>query len=190
MTISSNDLPELITAAVATVALIVSFGVAFRQEVLATRQLRIQRDSDLLVWGHEAVDAMQQMILFTECRKFNSRAEVDQIERLSILSRCSSLIDRGRWFLPNIKDKAGKFGEEKQLAYRGFRQIGLDAMVYSYNQFRIHGESCGKSDHELIDFLTTAKRELVSEIQFTVSPQRIQKILGDKPNYPKWMHDK
>ena len=190
MPLANVSVPEIVTAAVASVALIVSFGVAYRQEVLATRQLRIQRDSDLLVWGHEAVDVMQQMILYTECGKFNSKAEVDQIERLSILSRCSSLIDRGRWFLPNIKDKLGKFGEEKQLAYRGFRQIGLDAMVYSYDRFRSHGESGGKSDQELIDFLTTAKRELVSEIQFTVSPQRIQKILGDKPNYPEWMNDK
>jgi hypothetical protein len=188
--LETEQFPDWIAACVAVFALAVSLGVAIRQEILALRQLRIQRDSDLLVWGHESVDAIQNMILYVESGKFQATDSESSYERFALLAHCSALIDRGRWFLPNIEDRGGKFGQEKQRAYRGFRQIGLDSMVYSYDHFKRHANDKTKSDAALIDFLTTAKRELVSEIQFTVSPQRIQKILGDKPNYPKWMHDK
>jgi hypothetical protein len=187
---TESDIIALGAAIVAFVALGVSVVVALRQERLAKQQLKLQRDSDLLESGSRAVDALQAMLEFAATREHFVEGSERRIEGERLCSSVSAEIDKGRWFLPNIEDQAGKFGIKKELAYRGFRQIALDALVYSHDRFSKWLET----DHldqlkreELIKFLTDSKRVLVSEVQHTVDPRRIQKLVGDRPNYPEFL---
>jgi hypothetical protein len=67
--------------------------------------------------------------------KFKTKKDVvDEKSFTENLSKLSSLIERGRFFFPNI-DKKNGFGNEKPTAYRGYRNLALDFLVASYNLF-------------------------------------------------------
>jgi hypothetical protein len=48
-------------------------------------------------------------------------------QRHQLRMRISSLIDRGRWFFPNLRHEV--FGAHKEVAFRGFRHKVLDSLV-------------------------------------------------------------
>ncbi len=51
-----------------------------------------------------------------------------------LLSRLSAKIELGRFYFPNV-DKGDKFGNDKPLAYKGYRNLMLDFLVFSYQIF-------------------------------------------------------
>jgi len=55
-------------------------------------------------------------------------------DRACDLVTLSSLIEQGRFFFPNI-DRKDSLGQEKPVAYRGYRNLALDFLVASYNLF-------------------------------------------------------
>jgi hypothetical protein len=60
------------------------------------------------------------------------RNESDEHSYTELLSKLSSLIERGRFFFPNI-DRGDEFGVKKLPAYKGYRNLALDFLVASFN---------------------------------------------------------
>jgi hypothetical protein len=54
--------------------------------------------------------------------------------KINLLSKLSSKIDLGRFYFPNI-DKGDNYGKEKPQAYKGYRNLILDLLVFSYRLF-------------------------------------------------------
>ncbi len=57
------------------------------------------------------------------------------VDKDGLLSKLSAQIEKGRFYFPNV-DKGDDFGQEKPVAYQGYRNLTLDFLVYSYNLFK------------------------------------------------------
>src|SRR5206468_2657238 len=90
-------------------------------------------------------------------------------------ARLSSLIDRGRFLLPN--ERGDQHGGHKPLAYRGFRHPVLDGLVAA--------EQIVAGTMELYAFPNSAaalngvRREFVSLVQSILNPRQINKTIAD-----------
>ena len=155
-------------AALASVAVAVILGR--RAEAIAAAQRRHSAFStasewrrDLTAWAAEAVDVLSEATYIYETKAESERA------RESVFScrhRLSSLIDRGRFFLPNVQ--RDDYGTDKPLAYRGYRHSALDPLAAAERVLST-GQTGRFADrrHALI----AMKREFVSVIQRILDPK-------------------
>jgi hypothetical protein len=88
----------------------------------------------------------------------------DEIGKREILTHLSASIDTGRWYFPN--SRPDDFGQDKEPAYKGFRQPCLDWIVRAYDIFSGQHIVSDKAS-ELIQ----CQRNFVSCIQSTIDPQ-------------------
>jgi hypothetical protein len=88
-------------------------------------ELTSQYRTELLSWYSETIDILIRL-------KFEAKnGYSDEAIKKDLLSRLSAKIEIGRFYFPNI-DKGDRVGEEKPLAYRGYRSLMLDFLVFSY----------------------------------------------------------
>lgn len=172
---------------VSAIAIVASIYSAMRQEHLVKTEIKLQRDTDLLKWGADCVRILQEMIEFTFRIYHDTHEELEDM-RTNLLSEVSVLIDIGRWYLPNLK--TSEEPDEGQAAYKGYRPVAIDALLYSYRVFKSFNFDDKERINDLRQYLVTAKRELVSQIQAKVDPARLMAATGEKPQYPAWMHPK
>ena len=85
---------------------------------------------ELLAWYQDVVDTMVLIIHYCENGEFN--LEIFRKERIELLSKLSSLIEKGRFYFPNVIEGDG-FGENKPAAYQGYRHINLEFLVHFYD---------------------------------------------------------
>ena len=182
-----NNFLSLLALIVSVIAIIASILVAMRQEMISKAAIKLQRDTDLLKWGADCVRILQEMIEYTFRIKIENPEELEN-RRIDLLSEVSILIDIGRWYIPNVPTKNEE--GEKQAAYRGYRSIALDALLYSYRVFKNFDLVELDRVDDLRKFLVNSKREFVSQIFIKVDPKRLMQATGEKPTYPKWMHPK
>ena len=115
------------TNALALLSLIVSGILSFfyfRDRKHAKFTIENEYVTQLLAWYSEVIEVLIQL-------KCTVDAPSD-MTRSTSLSKLSSLIEKGRFFFPNI-DKGNDFGKDKPPAYRGYRNLALDFLVASYN---------------------------------------------------------
>ncbi len=79
----------------------------------------------------------------------------------------SALLDRGRWYLPNIIPE--KYGQHKERAYRGKRKPAMNRVCYAYNAIKSY-ESLKKQQTR--EELVRHQRRFVSEIQTLLNPRK------------------
>ena len=98
------------------------------------------------------------------------------IDKDGLLSELSAQIEKGRFYFPNV-DKGDNFGQQKPVAYQGYRNLTLDFLVYSYNLFK--KKDCEKfNDHAVI-----MQREFTSNVFQIIRPKELLseiKVLTDK----------
>lgn len=118
---------------------------------------------NLQVWAGEASENVSRAIhaLRLDDQSFRDREIFESLYRLS------SLIDRGRWFFPNIHDD--KHGLNKELAFRGIRQPILDHLVMSYDLIK---QFKGTNDDGTITKIVHCQRLFISEVQRVINPRR------------------
>lgn len=90
-------------------------------------ELAEQYKEELLTWYEKVVKMIIQLIFI--CK--GGKSDENDTKRFAILSELSSLIEVGRFYFPNI-DKKDNFGKHKPYAYRGYRHIALEFLVYIY----------------------------------------------------------
>jgi hypothetical protein len=76
---------------------------------------------------------------FTETSEIIIRLKLEALQgfpdsslRRELLAKLSANIEKGRFYFPNILNN---YGLEKSLAYRGYRNVILDFLVFSYHLF-------------------------------------------------------
>lgn len=115
-------------AAIASVVAAVVFGIRANSIAAAQRRQAAFNAAadwrrDMSAWAAGAIDVLSEAVEF-----WDSDAEGSRAARLSDCSfRLSSMIDRGRLFLPNVREN--EYGVNKPVAYRGFRHHALDPLV-------------------------------------------------------------
>ncbi|BCG95990.1 hypothetical protein [Mesorhizobium sp. 131-2-1] len=123
--------------AIATLAVGILAGV---QWYFSNRAAARQRDSDLTRWGGDVIDLMAELEtacspLVTEGRP--TRAEIERIGH-----RASALVDKGRLFFPNVKNRRRSAKDDE-----GTRIKLLDEVLRACYVAR-HLASVGAADEE------------------------------------------
>lgn len=149
----------------AGVGLALFFGQ--RAEVFSRLQRRLDAAAfaaewfrDLRSWASEAIDVLSEAAY--ECT--DQQNEGTEAIRRRCRYQLSGLIDRGRFFLPNVRQ--AEYGTSKPTAFRGFRHSALDPLVAAE---RALGGTLGKFRSSR-DAVIEMKREFVSAIQRILGP--------------------
>lgn len=169
-----NEWIAVISAALALLSLVLNTLVVNRQTALQAETLKMEMDSEVFAWVHEAIDAVSEGIALADGRgkvyapvEFRTRA-------FETGHKLSSIADRGRLLFPN--EAPGAHGQDKEGAFQGYRQPILDAVVFACAQLgRLEPE--GGPDKDAGGVLTRCRRLLVSEAQNALDPRRREQML-------------
>lgn len=113
---------------------------------------------DLREWASEAIDVLSEASYL--CADSHGKEAI-----FACRHRLSSLIDRGRFFLPNmLRDQ---HGTDKPYAYRGLRHSGLDPLVAAE---RVLSTGTTGAFDDQKHAIIAMKREFVSSIQQILDP--------------------
>jgi hypothetical protein len=120
---------------------------------------------DLREWASDAIEVLSEASYLCDDAELESTD--DQARTFSCRFRLSSIIDRGRFLLPNIRRE--DYGVEKPYAYRGLRHSVLDPLVATERVLST-GFTGRFSDRK--HAVVAMKREFVSSIQRILDPER------------------
>ena len=183
--IANIDPKTLIAAFSAVVSLgaaAVSIHANWRSRKLSEASIRIAEFNAsqahrkaIFEWASRCQDATSEAYTYFTCNLSDS----GQIS--SILTDLTALIDTGRWLLPN-KDH-DKYGQNKQAAYSGIRQLPLDCLVEVYDllleQFLSKNSGNERTNAETIENrIRLLKREFTSAIQERLEPRVFERELA------------
>ncbi|TGE08438.1 hypothetical protein [Hymenobacter fodinae] len=167
---------SILSALVAIAALIYSYyqsktslSYAYSQadHEAKLKRYEIKRDYQnvILRWFSETTKILIELRLLLTSKYDVSGVEYEyELKKANLLSMLSSQIEIGRLYFPNI-DKGDGFGDKKPRAYRGYRNLTLDFLVFSYNIF-LSKDVC-KYEHHLVRL----QREFTSIICEILNPE-------------------
>jgi hypothetical protein len=108
-----------------------SLEISKAQQELYAREVRLQYFSELRSWADQAIDILGALMglchIDPKRSSFNFRET-----QVRVVNDLSSLIDRGRLFLPNHRRE--EYGQHKDEAYQGYRHPALDQLVGAFNE--------------------------------------------------------
>lgn len=172
---------SIFSATVALSAAAVAFWFAsrnFSREVLNQRlgmmTTELKYFEDFQKWAVQTADALTEAIHLCDLDPKHVQGEsfFDRRHRLRIT--ISTLIDRGRWFFPNIE--VDDHGTDKEPGYRGYRHELLDGLVSAYRLLpRLDYANKGNNGSVRGD-LTACKRHFVGQVQNILDPSKRQTI--------------
>lgn len=130
--------------------------------VLSANSWLDQYMTNVRAWADDACDAISIAI-----HALKADPSIQDEMLFTSLRRVSGLVDRGRWFFPNLW--SDEHGQHKEPAYRGIRQPILDCLVDAYRTIEMLRES---KDGTYIPELVHHQRAFVSEVQQVLDPRR------------------
>jgi hypothetical protein len=93
---------------------------------------------------------------------------------LTSIQKLSSLVDRGRWFFPNLW--ADEYGQNKEPAFRGLRQPILDCLMDAHyavkRLYELKQNDDIEQENDAVHELVHCQRIFVSEVQQVLNPRR------------------
>lgn len=121
-------------------------------------ELASQYRKEILTWYADTVEILVR--LRVEVKYEDQVPEVKKV----LMSKLSSQIEIGRFYFPNI-DKGDGFGSEKPSAYKGYRNLILDFLVFSYSIFQ------RPDAHRYIQHLEILQRHFTSHLYEILNPR-------------------
>ena len=176
-----------VTAAIISLisALISARNLRMSEEKFQMDAFKWQRDyfSEMGKWADSCLDNLSEA---THLCDVDPGRSVDFYKtRLSLMSKISALIDRGRFFFPNYE---ADYGNKKLPSNQGYRHEVLDALVLTYRLLKRLDYSAHTPNHELRDQFVEQKRLFTYHIQRIVNPRGRQaeymRILTSLPEKP------
>ncbi len=174
---------ERISLFSASIALVTSTATAvfawlnYRREKLNQKiqyaSLKQQYFVALLAWADQLSDLLSEAIHFSELDPARCPNDSFFEHRNKLRISISSMIDRGRWFFPNLHTE--EVGNNKEKAFRGYRQEALNSLADAYNVITVLDYKDGAKNKPLRQKIVDAKRIFVSEIQDVLAPARRDK---------------
>lgn len=164
-----NILTAIVSAVAAIASVVATVVIAIRAHSIAAAQQQQAAFNaaadwrrDMSAWAAGAIDVLSEAVEFWDSKAIGSRAA-----RLSDCRfRLSSMIDRGRLFLPNVREN--EYGVNKPVAYRGYRHHALDPLVAATLVLST-GRTGAFVDGRFA--LNAMKREFVSAIHQILDPR-------------------
>lgn len=170
-----NEWVAVGSAALALASLVLNWIVVRRQTELQYETLKAEMDAEVIAWSHEAIDLVTQGI--TLARGRSTAYGPDEVRRLALETsqKLSSVADRGRLFFPN--EAPDRHGQDREVAFQGFRPPILDAVVFACTRVGRMDCAAAEPDKDAADYLTKCRRLLVSEAQNAIDPRRRGQML-------------
>ncbi len=119
---------------------------------------------ELLSWYSRVVTLMIRIIHYCEYNVFADNEKYSS-EKIELLLQLSSLTEEGRFYFPNVI-KNDQFGDEKPSAYRGYRHITLEFLLYFYQIAKRN--NCT----DYISIMWKLEREFTSVIFDMIEPRK------------------
>jgi hypothetical protein len=118
---------------------------------------------DIQKWAIQLADAFTEAIHLCDLdpKRVQGESFFDRRHRLRIT--VSTLIDRGRWFFPNIQ--VDDHGADKELGYRGYKHESLDGVAMAYRLLQNLDYQNRDNNRSIRDGLTVSKRHFVGQVQ-------------------------
>lgn len=115
---------------IATGSLIIAIAAFLYSYLTNTKkyELTSQYRTEILSWYSDTIDILIRLKIET---RDGFTAEGLKKE---LLSRLSAKIEIGRFYFPNV-DKGNNYGDKKPEAYKGYRNLMLEFLVFSYELF-------------------------------------------------------
>lgn len=177
-----TDGVDLAAAIASGLGAVISLGSAVVTVVLGRTSARLERAGlrqnyfvELRAWSDEVCLAMSESIHLCDLDpgKVVGESLFDRRHRLRVAF--SSLIDRGRWFFPNIQSD---HGGHKPVAFQGYRHEVLEWAVAYYSLLQQMDYRSQPNNVVLRTQLVDAKRRFVSLIQQVLDPRTQTKEFG------------
>jgi len=165
-----NEWIGVVSALVAVTSFVLNWLVVRRQTWLQFEGLKAAADAEMMAWANQAIDAVSEGAALARGRGVGY-AEADlRVKLIEASSRLSSLADRGRLFFPN--QEHAEHGQDKETAFRGYRPVILDAVIFAHYQIDEIDPDGALPDTAACEYLIKCRRLLVSEVQDAVDPRR------------------
>jgi hypothetical protein len=156
-------------------ALLLTVWTFRRQLTMQRWQLRVARESHILKWAEDCIDAMAEVETIIQTNLGRSCDDLMQHRLIAIRTRLSALIDHGRLFFPNVPDLDK--GRDKDGAYQGSRQPILDHLVAYYDET---GKALATPDRPFAATdragLNAHRRRFITEAQQAIDPNGFNRI--------------
>lgn len=150
------------------VTIIISTIAAIYAIITNTKKYELTENyrCELLSWYKSVVETMILIIHYCESGEFYIESFLN--EKTKLLSKLSSLTEMGRFYFPNvIKDDS--FGNEKPVAYQGYRHINLEFLLNFY--FLASKELTSKT----LDLMWKLERQFTSSMFDMIKPRKRNK---------------
>jgi hypothetical protein len=142
------------------------------ERIVATE---LKYSEDFRKWADQLADTLTEAIHLCDLdpKQVAGESFFDRRHRLRIT--ISAMIDRGRWFFPNIE--VDDHGADKEVGYRGFRHELLDGLVGAYRCLQRLDYRNWDNNVRIRDELTMSKRHFVGRVQKILDPTAKRSLL-------------
>ena len=144
---------------IAGISLVVAFAALIYTIISNTKkyELTYQYYQDVVAWHSDVIKVITQL-----------KATSEENSKKAYLAELSALIETGRFYFPNI-DQHDNFGVNKPLAYRGYRNVVLDFLVYEYQLFE------REDSQKYVDHAESLQRLFTSYVFQHLEPKKLQR---------------
>lgn len=144
---------------IAGISLVVAIAALIYTIISNTKkyELTYQYYQDVVAWHSNVIKVITQL-----------KATNVENEKNTYLAELSALIETGRFYFPNI-DLHDGFGANKPLAYRGYRNVVLDFLVYEYQLFE------REDSNKYVEHAESLQRLFTSYVFQYLNPKKLQK---------------
>jgi len=149
----SSDIISVVSVVIAIIAFIYTYITNTKKYELIS-QYRIE----IIGWYSDTVSILMRL----KCEALDGF--IDVALKRELLSRLSANIEVGRFYFPNV-DLGDNYGKEKPMAYRGYRNIVLEFLVYSYQIFE------ERDSKKYIAHIETLQRHFTSCVFEVIDPK-------------------
>lgn len=151
---------------IAGISLVIAFAALIYTIISNTKkyELTYQYYQDVVAWHSDVIKVITQL-----------KATNEEETKRAYLAELSALIETGRFYFPNI-DQHDNFGVDKPLAYRGYRNVVLDFLVYEYQLFD------REDSNKYVEHAESLQRLFTSYVFQHLDPKKLQKKIKHNTN--------
>ncbi len=164
------------SAALAFASLVANWTIVRRQLVILAEQVGTTLDGEKARWLADVLGTYGDATALVQSRVGVYTPHEFTRRRLELANRFSALADQGRLYFPNIGAEA--YGQGKHFAFRGKRRPILDALILAHDVVSCLDQSGDVPNAPLVELLFGMRRVVVSEVQYSIDPQRRDALLG------------
>jgi len=172
-----KTLVAIVSAAIALVSAAVSAFFSYQSlrrarldQVFKAIDTRERYFGRLQSWSDEVLGLMAHAVHLCDLDPKKLPPGEFFMKRHDLRVRLSAMIDKGRWFFPNVDYET--HGTHKEEAFRGYRQSVLNSIMWAYRALEVMDYTDQQKNIQRRIELVSDQRLFTSEIQKVLDPRK------------------